>query len=254
MIVYYWLIKIATWCNSLQFLRWLTEIHFVPYTTFKKKLESHHLLCTCFRIDFNYFQFSVTLKSTWKIDQLKLFIYSQTCSSTAINSFLVLIFFFFRKRAVHSFHLADRRSSFPLGFCVKLIIKEDLINWIWLERAGFCWRLRSSIKVSWNGQNNSSWKEWCWIESQNSMTQGTSLPCCLISRILNDHHWPKGSQNTSSWKWRREKEQKELISQVSFIMDILTLSNFLILFVLRIGSWLHVHRLFIPTGLTLHGL
>lgn len=68
--------------------------------------------------------------------------------SSAINGFLVLIVLLFGERAVHPLHLADRGGSLPLGFGVKLIIKEDLVHRIGLERAGLCWRLGSPIEVS----------------------------------------------------------------------------------------------------------
>ena len=72
----------------------------------------------------------------------------RTCIASAINSFLVLVFLLFRKGAVHSFHLADGRGSFSLGFGIKVIIKEDLIHRVGLEGAGLCRRLGSAIEVS----------------------------------------------------------------------------------------------------------
>lgn len=176
MIVYNWFIKTATWSNSLQLTRQSTEIHCFMQNLKKKNPENPITFSACALWKILLLQFSVILKSTLRISQ-KLFIYWRTCISTTVNSFLVFIFFLFRKRTVHSFHLADRCSSFSLGFCVKLIIKEDLINWIWLERAGFCWRLGSSIEVSWSGQNNSCWKCWMlnWESEQNDLVYVSAL-------------------------------------------------------------------------------
>ena len=186
---------------------------------------------------FYYFQLSVILKSTRSNSQ-KLSICLQTCISTAVNSFLVFIFFLFRKRAVHSFHLADRCSPFSLGLCVKFIIKEDLSNWICLERAGLCWRLGSSIEVSW-GQITAAESIECWIERTIWLT--VSLPC--YTEVFE--HPPLAKR---SWKHffleEEEIDQKELISQVLVTIYYLTLSNTLRLFVLRPGSWLYICRLF----------
>lgn len=96
---------------------------------------------------FYYFRSSVTLKST-RTTTWESVVCLQTCGASAVNSFLVLVFLLFRERAVHSFHLADRCSSFSLGFGVKLIIKEDLIHRVGLEGAGLCWRLGSAVEVS----------------------------------------------------------------------------------------------------------
>lgn len=89
----------------------------------------------------------VTLKPTGRVTQ-KPFIPLRTCMSSAINGFPVLIVLLFGERAVRPLHLADGGGAFPLGFGVKLIIKEDLVHRVRLERAGLCWRLGSPVEVS----------------------------------------------------------------------------------------------------------
>lgn len=222
--------------------------HTAPHTPFARTISAPSLLCICCVKNLPTSS-SVTCRSTRKVSQ-KLFIYLPTCISGAINSFLVLVFFFFRKRAVHSFHLADRCGSFSLGFCVKLIVKEDLINWIGLERAGLGRRLGSPIEVSWRKQGDSSWN----VLLLNSKSEQCDLACvCPVTRRQSLWPPPRGQEdNTLSGGGGGRRSKKNSFFQALFIMYYPPFQYYL--YWGQEVDFIHKYMLFIPTGLALHGL
>lgn len=62
---------------------------------------------------------------------------------------LLLFLLFIWSCAVFSVHLADGGGAFPLDLGVKLLVKEDLVHQVWLDRAGLCRGLGGPVVISW---------------------------------------------------------------------------------------------------------
>lgn len=62
---------------------------------------------------------------------------------------LLLLLLFVWSCAVFSVHLADGGGAFPLDLGVKLLVKENLVHQVWLDRAGLCRGLGGPVVISW---------------------------------------------------------------------------------------------------------
>lgn len=69
---------------------------------------------------------------------------------------LLLFLLFVRGCAVFSVHLTDGGGAFSLDLGVKFLIKEDLVDQVWLDRAGLCRRLGGPIVISWMARYKST--------------------------------------------------------------------------------------------------
>lgn len=62
---------------------------------------------------------------------------------------LLLFLFFVWRCAVFSVHLTDRGGAFSLDLGVKFLVKENLVDQVWLDGAGLCRGLGGPIVISW---------------------------------------------------------------------------------------------------------
>lgn len=68
---------------------------------------------------------------------------------------LLLFFFFIWCCTVFSVHLTDRGGAFSLDLGVKFLVKENLVDQVWLDRAGLCRGLGGPVVISWMMKNKS---------------------------------------------------------------------------------------------------
>lgn len=62
---------------------------------------------------------------------------------------LLLLLFFVWCCTVFSVHLADRGGALSLDLGVKFLVKENLVDQVWLDRTGLCRGLGGPIVISW---------------------------------------------------------------------------------------------------------
>ncbi len=80
----------------------------------------------------------------------------------------LILLLFLRSCAVLFIHFADRRGAFALDFCVKLLVKQNLVHQVRLHWAGLCRRLWSAIVITFEKNKDT-------VKRKNNLLQNHSL-------------------------------------------------------------------------------